>query len=901
LIGTTLSHFRVTAKLGEGGMGEVYRAEDTKLGREVAIKVLPEAFSLDPERLARFEREARVLASLNHPNIAAIYQVEEAADRHLLVMELVEGEDLATRLGRGPLPVAEVLSLAVQLAEALESAHEQGIIHRDLKPGNIMVRPDGTVKMLDFGLAKALRPQPEAAEVADLSRSPTVTADPTQLGVVLGTATYMSPEQARGRVVDKRADLWSLGCVLYESLVGRRPFDAATVPDLLVQILSSEPDFEALPQETPAVLVWLLRRCLEKDPRRRLRDAGELRVALEDYSTDPRSGPFVTPGPTARPTFRLGSLLPWLLVAVIGLGFLYLLATRPRATESPPLPVSRWAISLPAGERIEGPRLGGNFDYSRTVAVSPDASRIAFSVYDQENRARIFLKADEALPRPIRGTIDARAPFFSPDGEWLGFYVRPGGVFKVSLQGGAPQKICDLEAVMHFDASWSPDGDTIVFATDDGLSLVRVDDGSVQRLTEPDIERDEVGHHSPRFTADGRGVLFTISAIDGMKLVLLSLEQGEWKTILEDASLGVPLGQDRLVFARAGELLAVGYDQRNHRVVGSAVPVLQDVQTTPGLGGMVLTQFDISATGTLAYVPATTAQSLDQLLWVDHSGQETLIVEGAGTWVHPRLSPDGERISLDIHSGRGKRDVFIYEIDRGQFRELTSTGVSWESEWRPDGERIAIMSGAPAGRWGLFWAPTDFSRSAELLMPSSHAIPGSWLPDGESLLYTEWNEGGIWRYWPGAERTPEPIVHTSHKEAFPRLSPSGQWMAYVAMEAGRREVFVQSFPDLGPKYKISIEGGGEPVWSRDGKTLFYRKSGQMLAVEVTYQPEVSFGRPRFLFEGDYNGAAVGHQHYDVSLDGRRFLMIRHARPVGTDELRVVLGWAHELGSLLPRE
>jgi serine/threonine-protein kinase len=531
------------------------------------------------------------------------------------------------------------------------------------------------------------------------------------------------------------------------------------------------------------------------------------------------------------------------------------------------------------------------------VAISPDGSRIAYSVSGREDRGELFLKADDAMPKAIPGTSDGRAPFFSPDGEWLGFYVRAGGnggIFKVSLRGGAPQKICELKNAMHFDASWSPDGETIVFATDTGLSRVNVGDGSVEQLTQPNRERGEVGHHSPRIAANGKGILFTVSTIHGMEVAYLSLADREWTPVMEDASMAIEVGSDHLVFARSGELLAASYDSRRRRIVGPAVTVVQGVNTTPGLGGMVLTQFDVSTTGTLAYVPAADSVPMDQLLWVDQEGSETLITEGAGTWVHPRLSPDGKRISLDIHSPKGKRDVYIYELERGQFRELTSTGISWESEWRHDGERIAVLSGAPAGRWSLFWVPTDFSQPAELLLASDHAIPGSWLPDGESFLYTEWSVGGIWRYWPESGREPQPVLRTSHGEVFPRLSPNGEWMAYVASEAGRREVFVQSFPDLGPKYKVSVDGGTEPVWSRGDKRLFYRKGDQMLAVDVGYTPGLELGRPRVLFEGDYNDAAVGHQHYDLSLDGQRFLMIRHGQPVGTDEVRVVLNWSKQL-------
>jgi Tol biopolymer transport system component len=903
-----LLHYRLLEKIGEGGMGVVWEAEDTTLNRRVAIKILPEEFAADVEHLNRFTREARLLAALSHPNIAAVYGLHEA-DEHFIAMELVDGETLDERLSRGPLPLDETLEIARQIAEALEAAHDRGIVHRDLKPANIKIRPDGTLKVLDFGLARALAAQADHAVDHDAA---TVTA--TRTGTIMGTAPYMSPEQARGKEVDKRTDIWALGCVLYECLSGRRPFEGSTTTDVLAQIVTREPDFAVLPPATPPFLLRLTRRCLEKEPRLRLRDAGEVRVAIETFRLDPDSdilGPpadatestgavadadtIEDPGARRRPL--TGSLLPWALVAVLGLALAYALTGGRARVDTASPTVSRWTIPLPTDTRVDLPGPGGKFDYSNVVAISRYGSRIAFSVIDQQNQVQLYLKADEADPRPIPGTNNARAPFFSPDGQWLGFYAA-GRLWKVALRGGSPQEVCDIGGrAIAFDAVWSPDGKTILF-TDDGVWRVSVSDGVTEQLTKPDPGRGELGHHTPRFTADGQGVLFTVSGSGGTHLALMPLDGTTWEIVIRDASRGAPVGHDQLVFARSGELFAVPFDQRRQRVTGSPVPLLQGVHTSPGLGGMVMTWFDVSDTGTLIYVPADTARPDEQLLWVDLDGTETVIAEGPGTWVHPRLSPDRSRISLDIHSADGMRDVYIYELGRQQFQQLTHTGVTWESEWRPDGEYLAVLSGTEPGNWSLYQVRADFSGPPELLVSTGHAVPGSWVDDGRALLYTEWNLGGIYRVEIEGERKPERLLGSGRRHGFPRVSPDGKWVVYVAEESSRREVFVQSYPEMGAVHKVSIDGGREPVWSRDGRRLFYRQDNQMLVVNVTYGPAISFGRPQVLFEGAYDAAEVGHQHYDIAHDDRRFLMVKHGEPLGPREVRVVLNWSEELRELV---
>jgi serine/threonine-protein kinase len=894
--GLRIGPYQITTPLGAGGMGEVYRATDTKLRREVAIKVLPDDFARDGDRLSRFQREAHLLAALNHPNIASIYGLEESDDHRCLVLELVEGKTLAEKVAEGPLPMDEILQVARQMASALEAAHEKGIIHRDLKPANVMVTPDGTVKVLDFGLAKVEPGADGDPHADDLSLSPTMSLQATRDGAILGTAPYMSPEQARGRPVDKRTDIWSLGCVVFECLTGRRAFAGETTTDVLAQIVTYQPDLDSLPAGRPPFLLRLLRCCLVKDPRRRLRDAGEVRIAVEEFESGSGSDDSTVPFPAQPHTDRTQPILLWALIVLVAAALAWSLFGREPAAVDVPAMTARWSIPLPPDTRLGLPGPGGRFDYSKLVAISADGRRIAYTVQDRERNVEVYVRRIDAVPpRQVAGATNGRGLFFSPDGEWLGF-LAANTIQKVALSGGAPQKICEIGRVVSFSASWSPDGTTIVFATDDGLWQVAAEGGEPRQLTEPDTGKEEVGHHAPWFLPDGTRVLFTVSVTPETHLALLSLETGAWEIIARDAAQGILLEQDRLVFARAGEILAASFNPGAARVVGPAATVLQGVHTSPGLAGVVLTHYDVSRTGTLTFIPATSTQEEDQLLWVDHAGSETFITSGPGTWVHQRLSPDGRRISLDIHSPEGMRDVHIYDLERGLDRHLTNNGISWESAWRPDGEQIAVMSGAPAGRWSLFLAATDFSGSPELILQADYAVPAQWLADGETLLYTDLG-GGVWKLpLAGAmdERIPERILGSVGRERHAMLSPDEQWMAYTADEGGRRQVFVQSFPDPGPKHQISIDGGGEPDWSPDGRHLYFREGDRMLAAEISYGP-FTVGRPRILFTGNYDAAPLtGHQHYDLSRDGKRFLMIRHGEPDGLSELQVVMNWVHDL-------
>jgi len=889
--GQQLLHFRLVERIGEGGMGQVWRAEDTTLEREVAIKLLPEAVAADPDRLARLAREAKLLASLDHPGIATVHGLHESDGRRFLVMELVPGETLAGKLDRSArrgLEPDEALDIVRQIAEALEAAHECGVVHRDLKPANVMIRPDGRVTVLDFGLARAVQVSVADAE----TRTETLH---TELGTVVGTTLYMSPEQARGRPVDKRTDIWALGCVLLECLTGERAFTGETSADVLAAVLSRPPALDGLPPTTHPLLTRTIRRCLEKDPRRRLRDAGEVRLAIEEIASEPLSRS-AAKGVRANDRFRLASpVWPWGIVVVLAASMLYLGVGRIAPEAAVPTPPDRWIVPLGTGRSVGMPMVGGRFDYSRLIAVAPGGRATAFAVRDEAGESRIFLRsADSFALRPIAGTDDARAPFFSPDGRWLGFYA-DGALRKVALAGGSQQRICDVGQVISFDAAWSPDGESIVFATDEGLWQVSADGGEPRRLTRPDPERGEAGHHAPRFTGDGKGVLFSISVTPRTDLAYLSLVDRHWTVIATDAAQGAELGRGRLVYARAGEIFVAEYDERNHRLTSSGRSVLDGVQTTPGLGGFVLTQFDLSGAGMLAYVPAAPGGP-DRLLWVNRQGREEEITRGAGTWVHPRLSPDGARISVDIHSPDGMRDLYVYELARGQLNRLTESGVTWESEWRPpDGREIVTLSSASPGEWSLYSVATDFSGPPELLHRSGHAVPLRWLPDGRSFFFSkERYEGGLWRLWLEKPEQPESVLATAARERFVHISDDGRWIAYVADESGRGEVFLRTFPELGPRSKVTIDGGGEVRFAHSGAELFFRKQGGMYRVRLELGPQPRIGPPELLFTGDYDAAPVGHQHYDISLDDRRFLMIRHGETSGPGEVRVILNWAGDL-------
>ena len=882
MIGKTLSHYKVIEKIGQGGMGEVYRAEDTNLSREVAIKVLPEQFTKDPQRLARFEREAKLLAQLNHPNIAAIYGFEHADDVHYLVLELVPGETLQERVAKGPVPVEEALEVCRQIAEGVEAAHEKGVIHRDLKPANVKVTPEGKVKILDFGLAKAFEAEPP---VTDISQSPTLTEEMTRAGVILGTAAYMSPEQARGKPVDKRTDIFAFGSVLYELLTGKRSFKGETVTDVLAKVLEGEPDWNALPKTVPSTIRFLLNRCLKKDPHKRLQHIDGARILIEEALTGSTTvSPIGVGSAVQAPLWRRA--LPWSMAAVA------IVVAVSLALWRSPLPVSAPTTKLVINPPATAPLFNGQ---ASDLAISPDGRNIVYVAENQGTTQLHLYPLDQFTPVPISGTENARAPFFSPDGKSVGFFVS-GQLKRVSLQGGPAVAICDV--LGGTNPSWGSE-DIIVFGSplsDRGLFRVSAGGGEPENLAVPDIEKGEAYYAFPQILPGGSTVLFTIFGRDGWQIALLSLESREQEILLQGARQARFVETGHLVYevAVSGALMAVPFDVTRLEVTGDALPVLQGVRYNPAAA----VDYAFSSSGTLAYIPLQTNEQM--LVSVDREGTERVITQEKGTFGTPRLSPDGRQVSVSVYEDDGSRNVWIYSFEQDSFTRLTLEGEFNSAQtWSPDGKWLAFQSGREGLR-GVYRQLADGSGPPQQLttLTQSAQVIDWWSPDGREATYTR--GGGIWVLSMDGEGEPQPVIDPpGSSECCSQFSPDGKWIAYVSNELGPINVYVSPYPKPDVKYLVSEEeGGGEPVWSPDGRELFYRSGNRMMAVSVQTEPSFSVGKPRVLFEGSYvtTQFGPGRQYYDISPDGQQFVMIKEARQ---PQINVVLNWFEELKRLVP--
>jgi len=798
--GTRLGAFEVSSLLGVGGMGEVYRARDTKLGREVALKLLPEFLARDEEKLARLEREAHLLASLNHPNIATLHGLEESEGLRFLVMELVPGETLAERLARGRLGLEEALSIMRQIGEALEAAHEKGIIHRDLKPANVKVTSDGKVKLLDFGLAKAIA---EEKSPADLSQSPTLTREGTEHGVILGTASYMSPEQARGQALDRKTDIWSFGCVLYEVLTGRKAFPGETVSDIIASILARDPDWEALPERTPLKIRDLLRRCLQREPHRRLRDIGDARIEIEESLAEPSPAALKT-----RPTrvFPL-VLVATALVAIAVWGLLHFGRAAPRV-------VSRFDLNLPPEEALTHLN-------DPVVAWSPDGTRF---VYVGGRPMKLYVRAiDQVESAGIPGTEGAITAFFSPDGEWVGFYGL-GRLKKVHLASGSVITLCDVPE--GWGASWGDD-DTILFEPTgtSGLSRVSASGGAPSVVTTPDPSQGEISHRWPEFLPGAKAVLFTIWAgsFETSRIAVLSLETGKHRVLVEGASFSRYSSTGHLVYAREGKLEAAPFDLDRLEVTGQPVPLSLEVRTLSPFG---TAHFSLSRDGSLAYVPASGPLE-KTLLWVDRNGWIRPLTDTRRDYDNPRLSPDGKRLAVKILDERAH--IWIYDLERDALTRLSGPDAHMPI-WTPDGERVTFVSAT--GPFEFVWQAVDGSSTPEKLTSAtaSNSEPDSWSPDGKWLAFSDNHPKTSWDIWLlslEGERKAYPFLQTPAREAGGVFSPDGRWIAYDSDESGRREVYVQPFPGPGGKWQVSTEGGNQAVWARNGREIFYRSGDKM--------------------------------------------------------------------------
>jgi serine/threonine-protein kinase len=922
MIGKTLVHYEITSQIGKGGMGEVYQAKDTKLGRDVAIKVLPEEFAMDHDRVARFQREAKLLASLNHPNIAAIYGLEESDDTHFLVMELIEGDTLRDRIKSGPIPVEEALKLALQMAEALEAAHEKGVIHRDLKPANIKVTPDGKVKILDFGLAKAYVGDQSNINLAD---SPTISAAATQKGVILGTAAYMSPEQARGKLVDKRADIWAFGVVLFEMLTGKNLFSGEDVTSTVARVLEREPDFLTLPKNLHPRIQLMLERCLKKDPKDRYSGISDARVDIQSVLADP-SGIFVQPVSTAGPRRNIRSTLSLIAAVVVLTAIIVGVAIwilKP-APPSEPRRVTRFSYELPEGQQ---------FPSDIMLAVSPDGRQFVYCTTDG-----LYLRSVDALDaRRILGTDrNSREPVFSPDGQWIAYWSQiEQKLKKIAISGGVPVVLCDT-SITFGGLSWSSDN-TIVYgdALGGGVKRISSDGGTPEILIEANLTKmsTEGIPVAPQMLPDGKNILFgnlfSLTDLSNSQITIQSLESGERK-VLGGGITALYLSTGHLLSWQANDnlmsIVAVPFDPNTLEVKGGPTPLLE------GLMGSA-----VSDSGTLVYVSerpsapgsrGDTGTSRSQepgrrMVWVDFEGKESPIRMPPRDFQYPKISPDGTRVALTVSGNNA--DIWIWNLERETLTPLTFDGaVDLAPIWSPDSKRIAFFSlresvGLKETQWGgVFCKSADGTGELELLCQGSEGLifPMCWSGDGNTLMITQWvgsdmGNQDIAMLSMNEDHTLKPLLNDNYLEVQPQLSPDGRWLAYcTGRGSGQPEIYVRPFPEVNSGlWQVSTNGGNSPLWSPDGREIFYliRNAEGVMAVAVETEPTFKPGKPRLLFSGSYVGWFPANNFpWDIHPDGERFLMMKEAgttgndssaeesEPAGPRKITIVLNWDEEL-------
>ena len=908
LIGQTLSHYRITAALGAGGMGEVYRATDSNLGRDVAIKVLPPEVAHDAERLARFRREAHLLAALNHPNIAAIYGLEEADGKPFLALELVEGEDLKQRLARGAIPVDEALEIAEQIALALEEAHAKGIVHRDLKPANVKLTPGGKVKVLDFGLAKAW-----AGDAADgsssssaLSQSPTLAHTGTAAGLILGTAAYMSPEQARGRPVDKRADVWAFGVLLWEMLSGRALFAGDTVTDVIAAVVTREPDLDALPAATPPAVRRLIARCLRKDPRTRLPDIGAARLELQDV----RSGA-TAEGPAAALEAGIGAerrgrtrerLWAALAVALAGLAAVLLSQRSHTASEAPP--AAHFVLDTP-----EGVTLGDG-----TPVLSPDGRKLVFDGQSASGVWQIWIRAlDSTEARPLPGTDAGGALTWSPDGTTLAF-VTGGEIRKLVLAGGTVLRICALPRPLIAGGTWSEAGDLVFAAagsSDFAFTLYRVPaaGGEATPLTTLDQSRGETAHTSPQFLPDGRRLLFrvTSSQAPNAGLFATSLEApGERRRILPETRHFEYATPGHLLSVQDGVLTARRFDPRQLDTKGEAVSVASNVATWTQVPDF--SWFSASATGHLAWLSGRSGTRQLRLEWLDRAGKVLGTLGEPATYGQMALSPDGRRVAAEIQDPKTGVDLWLIDVARDVASRLTTDAANErEPVWSPDGRELLFTSDSGGDENILHKALQGSEPAAPLpggvgATPGERDLPENWSRAGNTLLYmTLGKDRTFWAFPMDGKGKPERLLSGQFSIDEPHVSPDGRWLAYISTESGQFELYVEPFRRRGEKLRVSTSGGGQPRWRGDGRELFYLSpDGGIVSVSVREGASgLELGRPTTLVSADRTQAVVtgpDYDDWDVTPDGQRFLVKVSATPVERPRIHVLLNWP----SLVPR-
>jgi serine/threonine-protein kinase len=882
VIGKHLGNYRIIGKLGEGGMGEVYRARDSKLDRDVAIKIISPAFTADPERLARFEREARTLAALNHTNIAPVYGLEHSEAGHALVMEVVEGDDLAQRLTHGPLALDDALPVARQLAEAIEAAHELGIVHRDLKPANVKVRADGVVKVLDFGLAKALDPSLSgSAPQLSTMTSPAM----TQAGVILGTAAYMSPEQAKGRQVDKRADIWAFGCVVFEMLAGRRPFAGEDFADTLSAIMRDSPSWELLPTDTPPRLRDLLARCLEKDPRKRLRDIGEARVALEgDLQPAGRGTSRADPGASPSQTWLRAAA--WLVAgAVVGSALMF--ALRPQVADEPH--VVRAAIALPPAALLYR-------DGVSQIALSRDGRHLVYVAQQGGSTALFARDLDGGTVSKLAGSDGGRMPFFSPTGEWIGF-LAAGELKRLPVTGGTAVTIAavgdDLRGPMWADDDW------VWFSVggSGGLSRVKgIGGGAPEVLTKPDRSAGEKTHRYPEVLPGGRAVVFTSGAADlttfsDARIVVRDLKSGAQRTLVEGGVNAHYVAPGYLIYAKAGSIYAVAFDAARLEVTGVPVQIQGGVSMTPVTGAA---DFAVSASGLLVYAPGGEYTSEYRVVWVDRTGRTETILERTSASYGGVLSPDERHLLIPVP--RANVQTIAYDLQRKIANTLTTSWDSFSSAWSENGESVFVLWNKERDYQALFSVPATGGDPQLLIDQGFIMVDGR--ARGDTLAAQVLGSGTRDDVWLISikGRSAQPFLNGPSSEAQPALSPNGRDLAFVSDRSGRQTVYLTTIDNPSTWIPISAGSGGQIRWTADGRSLFYRDGSRLYSVQVTAgapgpaarAPALGFDDPRFVANSD------GFAYYDVAKDGRFIMAEVLPGAASPTELVVVTDWVSEL-------
>ncbi|MHC4533145.1 MAG: protein kinase domain-containing protein [Planctomycetota bacterium] len=901
--GGQIGPFRIEQELGRGAMGVVYLAHDTKLDRSVAIKSLPVELTENTKARTRFAREARVLASLNHPNIATIYdELQEAEGVGYLVLEYVPGQTLTERIAGKRLKLQEALSIAQQIAVAVAAAHEHDVVHRDLKPGNIKITPEDRIKVLDFGLAKALGGKALGGKAPD--QQSTVT-DP---GRVIGTPAYMSPEQARGLETDERCDIWSFGCVLYEMLTGKVPFEGETVSDTLACILDREPDWHALPQATPVNIQVLLRRCLEKDKRRRLHDIADAAIEISETLSGTLET-FALPG-TVAPASRLFRrdvifvALTCLIIGVLIAGYIFMNIVRPSSSE-PPI-ARRLLIDVPTDKQLYSGYAPNCF-----LAISPDSKRLVYVGKSDDGIPHLYMRSlDDLQIKAIPGTSNAHNPFFSPNGQWVGFFTDMQ-LKKVSLSGAQPLTL--LENIPRGEAafgSWADDG-TIVFSVCSGhrcIQRIRAKRGQQAEILVPPVsEDDKVYYCYPQVLPGGNAILYShvFSHVSRTsRIEVFSPKTGERQTVLDDASYAKYVSSGHLIFVRDKVLMAVPFDVKRLRIIGREVPLVKDdvefdyTKQTP--------QITISANGTIVYILGSELRKRE-LVWVDRKGEYKSLGADADIYEGPRLSPDGRQIAVGIRSEKDRNiRVSVCDVQHGRFLPLITEGESGYPQWSPDEKRIAFW-GKIAGtdKKGVFCkivgATTPAERLASELSTGVYLHPYSWSQNLLACTAKDPNtQEDIWVIDTNDQQEPKPVLHTEHREYNPAFSPDGRWLAYVSEVSGQPEIYLWEYTDAGQGWPVTIHEATNPVWSRDGRDLYYISDNSMMVVKVTLEPDLTIGKPELLFKlpnvlESYNRRLV--RSYDVSDDGR-FLMVKRSDDA-KDQLICVLNWFDELKRLAP--